>query len=162
GLTALCAPTVNSYKRLCAGAARSGSTWVPGLALYGDNNRSTLARITAGRIEWRVPDGTCNPYLALAGVIAAGLDGIERGLDPGAPVDGDIGSWSAEQCERHGSARLPATLAEAVGALAADPLLGRALGGTVIEQFVAIKHDEWSDYRRRVSEWEFEHTLWRY
>lgn len=162
GLTALCAPTVNSYKRLCAGAARSGSTWVPGLALYGDNNRSTLARITAGRIEWRVPDGTCNPYLALAAVIAAGLDGVERELDPGAPVEGDIGLWSVEQHQQHLCARLPATLAEAVGALAADEILCGAVGDTVMAQFVAIKQNEWSDYRRRVSEWEFEHTLWRY
>lgn len=162
GLTALCAPTVNSYKRLCAGAARSGSTWVPGLALYGDNNRSTLARITAGRIEWRVPDGTCNPYLALAGIIAAGLDGVDRALDPGKPVVGDIGLWSAEQQNEHANARLPATLAEAVAALATDELLRFSVGETVIDQFVKIKQEEWLDYRRRVSEWEFEHTLWRY
>lgn len=162
GLTALCAPTVNSYKRLCAGAARSGSTWVPGLALYGDNNRSTLARITAGRIEWRIPDGTCNPYLALAGVIAAGLDGVERGLDPGEPTDGDIGLWSADRHAQHASARLPTTLAEAVAALAGDKTLCSAVGDTVTAQFVAIKQDEWLDYRRRVSAWEFEHTLWRY
>lgn len=161
-LTALCAPTVNSYKRLCAGAARSGSTWVPGLALYGDNNRSTLARITASRIEWRVPDGTCNPYLALAAIIAAGLDGVDRALDPGDPVVDDTGLWSDAQRQQHAGARLPATLAEAVDALAADECLRNAVGTRITSAFISIKTQEWTDYRRRISDWEFEHTLWRY
>lgn len=161
-LTALCAPTVNSYKRLCAGAARSGSTWVPGLALYGDNNRSTLARITASRVEWRVPDGTCNPYLGIAAIIAAGLDGVERALDPGEPVLEDVGEWSVERHASYAGARLPATLAEAIAALEADERLRAALGEPVCAQFMTIKRQEWTDYRRRISEWEFAHTLSRY
>ncbi|MFN3988078.1 MAG: type III glutamate--ammonia ligase [Rhodocyclaceae bacterium] len=161
-LTALCAPTVNSYKRPCAGAARSGSTWVPGLALYGDNNRSTLARITASRVEWRVPDGTCNPYLGIAAIIAAGLDGVERALDPGEPVLEDVGEWSVERHASYAGARLPATLAEAIAALEADERLRAALGEPVCAQFMTIKRQEWTDYRRRISEWEFAHTLSRY
>ena len=86
-LAAVCAPTVNSYKRLVVGRALSGATWAPAYVAYGDNNRTACVRIPGGRLELRLPDSGCNPYLALAAVVAAGLDGIERKLDPGEPTN---------------------------------------------------------------------------
>ena len=86
---ALSAPTVSSYKRLVIGAPTSGATWAPAYVTYGWNNRTMMLRIPeAGRIEDRTVDGSCNPYLAAAAILAAGLDGIENGIDPGDPTDG--------------------------------------------------------------------------
>ena len=83
---AVTAPTVNSYKRLKLGSTTTGATWSPVWISYGYNNRTQMLRIPGpGRIEDRTIDGACNPYLAAAAVLAAGLDGIERGLDPGEP-----------------------------------------------------------------------------
>src|SRR5205085_394773 len=83
---AITAPTVNSYKRLVVGAPTSGATWAPAYISYGYNNRTQMLRIPdAGRIEDRTVDGSCNPYLAATAMLAAGLDGIERQLDPGDP-----------------------------------------------------------------------------
>ena len=82
-LCALAAPTVNSYKRLTVGESLSGTTWAPAYVAHGPNNRTALVRTLPARFEWRLPDASANPYLACAGLIAAGLDGIERGLDPG-------------------------------------------------------------------------------
>ncbi len=85
---ALTAPTVSSYKRLVIGAPTSGATWAPAYVTYGWNNRTMMLRIPdGGRIEDRTVDGSCNPYLAATAVLAAGMDGIERGLDPGDPTD---------------------------------------------------------------------------
>ncbi|MBT6116961.1 MAG: DEAD/DEAH box helicase, partial [Rhodospirillaceae bacterium] len=83
GLCALGAPTVNSYKRLVVGDALSGATWAPAYISFGDNNRSSMLRVPYGRLELRTADGGCNPYLAIAGALAAGLDGIDNDLDPG-------------------------------------------------------------------------------
>ena len=80
GLTALAAPSINSYKRLVVGRALSGATWAPAYVAYGDNNRTAMVRIPGDRLELRLPDGSCNAYLTTAAIIAAGLDGIERNL----------------------------------------------------------------------------------
>jgi glutamine synthetase len=85
-LCALAAPTVNSYKRLVVGESLSGTSWAPAYVAHGPNNRTALVRTLNGRFEWRVPDASANPYLATAALIAAGLDGIERGLTPPDPV----------------------------------------------------------------------------
>ena len=88
---AVTAPTVNSYKRLVVGAPTSGATWAPAYVSYGYNNRTQMLRIPdAGRIEDRTVDGSCNPYLAATAMLAAGLDGIERGLDPGEPNSANL------------------------------------------------------------------------
>jgi glutamine synthetase len=149
-LCALAAPTVNSYKRLVTGNSISGATWAPTAINYGPDNRTSMVRATHGRIELRVPDPSCNPYLALAAVIAAGLDGIERKLHPGAPsvddleADGNAGALPA----------LPQDLGAALAALQADTALADALGGAAIANFLALKGEEWQAYRRHVSEWE--------
>jgi glutamine synthetase len=156
-LTALCAPTVNSYKRLLCAESLSGTSWAPSTIAYGDNNRTTVARTVYQRIEWRLPDSAANPYLALAGVIAAGLDGIERGLDPGEPLNRDVYLMSAE--ERAGLPLLPQNLGLAVDALERDTVLGNALGQGFIEQFVGLKRAEWAEYSQQVTPWELKRYL---
>ena len=107
GLTAVTCPTVNSYKRVSAGAPTSGAAWAPAFVTYGGNNRTQMIRVPDGnRIEIRVVDGLANPYLALTGLLAAGLDGVDRGLDPGEPNMENLFEPDPErgQRARHGAA----------------------------------------------------------
>jgi len=101
-LTALCAPSVNSYKRLVVGRSLSGATWAPAFISYGDNNRTSMVRIPFGRIELRLTDSCANPYLATAAVIAAGLDGIDRKLEPGEPHNFNHYTASPEELQARG------------------------------------------------------------
>jgi glutamine synthetase len=120
GLQAVLAPTVNSYKRTRARTTASGATWSPNVASFGGNDRTHLIRVPDGsRIELRGSDGSANPYLALAGVLAAGLDGMDRGLHPGAPC--------APGTRPPDAVALPPTLLHAVEALEADPVVMAAL-----------------------------------
>ncbi len=152
-LTALCAPTINSYKRLVVGQSVTGATWAPAYISYGNNNRSCMVRIPEGRIELRLPDGACNPYLATAAMIAAGLDGIDRALDPGEPNNFNLYDLSAAQLAEQGIGTLPQSLFDAVAALESDPVLCEQLG-PVVAEFARIKKSEHSDYMRHVSDWE--------
>jgi glutamine synthetase len=103
-LCALAAPTVNSYKRLTVGESLSGTTWAPAYIAHGPNNRTALVRTLPGRFEWRLPDASANPYLATAALIAAGLDGIDRQLDPGPAVTDDLFAWPLARCASAASA----------------------------------------------------------
>lgn len=161
-LTVLCAPTVNSYKRLMCGQSLSGTSWAPAFIGYGDNNRTVAARVVHGRIEWRIPDSAANPYLALAGVIAAGLDGVERRLDPGHPVNLDVYEMNDAERAELGLRRLPQTLGEAAAALRADTVLTQALGRSIVQEFVALKSAEWNEYSQHVSTWETTRYLNRF
>ncbi len=152
-LAALCAPTVNSYKRLVVGRSLTGATWAPAYISYGNNNRSSMVRIPGGRLELRLPDGACNPYLATAAVIAAGLDGIENNLDPGSPHNMNLYELSPEELKAQGISILPQNLHEALLALERDDVLCRALG-PVVGEFLKLKHMEWVEYMRHVSDWE--------
>jgi glutamine synthetase len=145
-LTALSAPTVNSYKRLVRQGALPDITWAPTTAAYGDNDRSCMLRLPRSRrcIENRVPDISCNPYLALAMHVAAVLDGVERGLDPGEPGVGG---------------RLPRTLLEAAEALAADSLALDVLGPELHRDLVAAQVREWDEYHSLVAPWELDRYL---
>jgi glutamine synthetase len=154
-LSALCAPTVNSYKRLLCAESLSGTSWAPATIAYGDNNRTTVARVVYGRIEWRLPDSAANPYLALAAVIAAGLDGIERGLDPGEPVNADLYEAGA----RGGLTLLPQNLGLACDALEQDTVLATALGASFVAEFVRLKRAEWAEYSQQVCAWELTRYL---
>jgi glutamine synthetase len=155
-LTALAAPTVNSYKRLTVGTSITGTTWAPAYVAHGYNNRTALVRTLAGRLEWRAPDASANPYLMLAGLIAAGLDGIERQLDPGPSFADDLFELSLPQIRERGIGLLPQTLGEAVDALEADSVISGALGPTLARQFITLKREEQLAYARHVSGWEFE------
>ena len=157
-LTALCAPTINSYKRLVVGRSLTGATWAPAYISYGDNNRSTMVRVPKGRLELRLPDGACNPYLATAAVIAAGLDGIDRQLDPGAPRNVNLYDWSEAQLQEAGIGLLPQNLSAALDALDADALIKDALG-PVADEFLKLKRMEWLEYMRHVSDWEIKQYL---
>jgi glutamine synthetase len=158
-LTALCAPCVNSYKRLVVGRSFSGATWAPAYVSYGDNNRTSMVRIPYGRIELRVPDSSANPYLATAAVIAAGLDGIDRRLEPGEPNNFNHYDLTAEQLRERGIEVLPQSLTDALDALQDDALFGQALGADFLKEFVRIKRMEWVEYHRHVSDWEVQRYL---
>jgi glutamine synthetase len=157
-LAALCNPTVNSYKRLVVGRSLTGATWAPAYISYGDNNRSTMVRIPGERIELRLPDGACNPYLATAAVIAAGLDGIDRALSPGPASNENLYDWSPAQLKEHGIGILPQNLEKALDALESDRLICDALG-PVADEFLKLKRMEWLEYMRHVSDWEMKNYL---
>lgn len=153
-LTAVCAPTVNSYKRLVVGRSLSGATWAPAFIAYGDNNRTACVRIPYGRIEMRLPDGAANPYLAGAAIAAAGLDGIDRKMDPGEPLNVNLYELTTEEIAARGIKVLPQSLHEALHALEQDEVVKGGLGTELAEEFVKVKRMEWVEYSRHVSEWE--------
>ncbi len=157
-LTALACPTINSYKRLVVGRSLTGATWAPAYISYGDNNRSTMVRIPKGRLELRLPDGSCNPYLTTAAVIAAGLDGIDRELHPGPAHNENLYDLSPTQLRERGIAVLPQNLDRAIDALEADALILDALGPVGCE-FIRLKRMEWIEYMRHVSDWEIKSYL---
>ena len=157
-LAAICAPTVNSYKRLVVGRSLTGATWAPAYISYGDNNRSSMVRIPGGRLELRLPDGACNPYLATAAVIAAGLDGIEHKLDPGEPHNVNLYELTDAELKKEKISILPQNLHEALTALEKDKVIRDGLG-PVADEFLKLKHMEWVEYMRHVSEWEIESYL---
>ncbi|MEI6803767.1 MAG: type III glutamate--ammonia ligase [Burkholderiales bacterium] len=154
-LSAICAPTVNSYKRLASSSVASGTTWSPVWKSYGDNNRTCVVRTVAGRIEWRLPDPSCNPYAAIAATLAAGLDGVDRALVPPEPVAGDLYEQRAQGLPM--PPRLPASLDAALSALEADTAMRSAVGSAFCEQFLSLKRAEWDAYSQHVSDWELEH-----
>jgi glutamine synthetase len=153
-LCAVAAPTVNSYKRLVVGRALSGATWAPAYIAYGDNNRTACVRVPHGRLEIRLPDSACNPYLVSAALIAAGLDGIDRKLDPGPPQNINLYQLSMEDLAAKGIKLLPQSLNEAVDALEADTVIRDGLGADLAHEFIRLKRMEWTEYSRHVSDWE--------
>jgi len=157
-LAAICNPTVNSYKRLVVGNSLTGATWAPAYISYGDNNRSTMVRMPGERIEMRLPDGACNPYLATAAVIAAGLDGVDKNLAPGDPVNENLYDWTPSQLAEHGIGVLPQNLSQALDALESDHVIRDALG-PVVDEFIKLKRMEWVEYMRHVSDWELKTYL---
>ena len=159
GLAALCAPSVKSYARLVVGRALSGATWAPAFISYGDNNRTSMVRVPYGHLELRLPDSSCNPYLAGAAMIAAGLDGIDRELDPGPPHNVNFYEMSEKELRRQKVKLLPQNLGEALDALAADKFFAAALGPEIIGEFLELKRMEWIEYSRHVSDWEIERYL---
>jgi glutamine synthetase len=157
-LCAVFAPTVNSYKRLVRRGAMSYFTWAPVFNSYGSNNRTNSVRVPSGggRCESRNADGAVNPYLAAALVLAAGLEGIREGLDPGNPNEDNLYDISEAERAKRGIEFLPQTLQEAVAAFAADPLVEQALGKELKDEFIRYKTAEWEEYHLTVSKWEVE------
>jgi glutamine synthetase len=156
-LTALFTPTVNSFKRINAAPTVSGATWSPNAISYGANNRTHMVRIPeAGRFELRLMDGAANPYLLQAGVLAGGLDGITRQLDPGRRLDINMYEPGAAPAD---IPRLPLNLLDALRAFEISMPLRKALGSDFVDSYVKLRMAQWSDYMRHLSEWEREHTL---
>ncbi len=162
-LCAVTSPTVNCYKRLQVGAAltgsRSGFTWVPAFVTYGDNNRTQMLRIPeGGHVEDRTVSSACNPYLAIAAYLAAGLDGIARKLDPGEPNLGNLYESSLATMAERGIKTLPQSLPEALNHLEADAVVREGLG-PIAGEFLDLKWEEWREYHSQVESWEIRRYL---
>ncbi len=158
-LCAFAAPTVNSYKRLIVGSSMSGATWSPAYISYGDNNRSAMIRVPYGRLEYRLADGSCNPYLVHAALIAAGLDGIERRLVAGEPQNINHYGQTQHALAKLGIDMLPQNLSEALSALDENSVLRGALGDRLIDEFIRVKRMEWIESQSQVSDWELNHYV---
>jgi glutamine synthetase len=164
-LIALTSPTVNCYKRLQVGPAltgtRSGFTWTPAFITYGDNNRTQMFRTPDDdRFEDRTVSAACNPYLAMAAYVKAGLDGIRRKLDPGEPNIGqNMYEMDLAEIRRRKIGLVPQSLPEALDALEADPVIQSALGEPLYQEFMRLKRVEWFQYHRTVSPWEVDRYL---
>jgi len=161
---AVTAPTVTSYKRLVVGAPTSGATWAPAYVSYGYNNRTQMLRIPGpGRIEDRTVDGSCNPYLAATVVLAAGLDGIERGLDPGEPNALNLYETDEAQRKELGIDVLPANLLDATRELERCDVmraaLGRARDEDYLDYYVSCKRREWQQAHEQITKWELDRYL---
>ncbi len=157
-LCAIAAPTVNSYKRLLPGR------WNSDARTYGPGNRGAAIRIPdergrATRIELRMPDNACNIYLLLGCVVAAGMDGIERKADPGAPLLFDASKMSDRERVSQGLKLLPRSLGEALSELEKDNLFKKTLGEELFEEYVAQRSFEVSQAADQVTEWEVSHFL---
>lgn len=161
-LTAIAAPTVNSYRRLRVGACRSGTGWAPACVSHGHDNRTALMRTLHDRFEWRLPDSSTNPYLALAGLIAAGLDGIDRALVLPPPVEDDLYELTPAEWTARGLDHLPPDLGQAVAALQADEVVRAALGPALTAEFVRLKRAEHDAWCVHVSDWERERYVDRF
>ncbi len=151
-------PLVNSYKRLVPGYE------APVYIAWSERNRSPLIRVPAvrgagTRIELRNPDPACNPYLALSVVLAAGIDGVEKGLEPPEPVTDNIYEMTEEEKDARGIDSLPGNLSEALQELVRDPVIVDALGPHIMEYFIRAKKAEWDKYRMVVHQWELDEYL---
>lgn len=154
-LTSITNPSVNSYKRLVPG-------WeAPVYIAWAKYNRSSLIRIPATsskalRLEYRCPDASCNPYLAFAVMLAAGLDGIKRKLVPPPPVEKDIYHMSVDERKALNIESLPGNLKEALDEAERDPIIIKTLGKYLFEKFISLKRKEWENYSTQVHPWELE------
>ena len=156
-LTAIFNPTVNSYKRIDAQVTTSGATWSPNAVTYGGNNRTHMVRIPdRGRFELRLMDGAANPYLMQAGVLAAGLDGVENERDPGKRLD--INMYTDGHKIR-GLRRLPANLLDAIRLFEKSKVLRSGLGDALVDSYSKLKYQDWRSYSSAISQWERDHTL---
>lgn len=157
-LCAAFAPTVNSYKRLIRRGAMGYYSWAPVFNSFGTNNRTNSVRVPmgGGRCESRNADSACNPYLAGALVLAAGLEGIRENLDPGPPQSENLYEFTDAELAARGIEPLPKTLAEAVAAFADDPFVEKTLGRGLRDEFITCKQAEWEAYHLTVSQWEID------
>lgn len=158
GITFIANPTVNSYKRIVPGYE------APVYISWALRNRSALIRIPsatgiARRIEFRSPDPSCNPYLAFAVILAAGIDGIKNKIDPGEPTNFDIYNMTEEERRKLGIESLPGNLMEAMDEFLKDDVLKSALSEHVIEKLIEAKKEEWDSFRTHVTDWEIERYL---
>ena len=155
-IMATVAPQVNSYKRLVKQGSMSGFTWAPIFACYGNNNRTNAMRIPkgGGRVELRAADSACNPYLGAAMCLAAGLQGIEEGLDPGEPNTDNMYLANARELKKRKISMLPRTLDEAGTEFEKDPISKPVFGEAMFASWSEYKRDEWLSYLNHVSDWE--------
>jgi glutamine synthetase len=153
-LVAIGCPSINSYKRMQPGF------FAPTHAIWGRDNRSALVRVVSSgrhgqRVEFRAADGTCNPFLLGAALLAAGLDGVRRKLDPGEAVSEDVARWTAVDLAKRGIVRTPWSLDRALDALEDDEALAQVLGQDLVQAFLYVKRSENAKYSAYVSDWEY-------
>lgn len=158
GFTAITNPLVNSYKRLTPGYE------APVYIAWSERNRSPLVRVPAARgvgtrAELRSPDPSCNPYLAFAVILKAGIDGIKKQIDPGGPVSKNIYTMSQEEKKSLGIESLPFTLDEALLELDKDEVIKSALTNHILKNYIKAKREECENYRMRVHQWELDRYL---
>ena len=160
-LSALFAPSVNSYKRLVPGYE------APVYIAWSRRNRSALVRVPlyhpgkelATRAELRCPDPSCNPYLTFAALLQAGLEGIEKGYELPDPIESNLYDLSESERAAMGVGQLPETLGEAIEEMSQSALIERALGEHIFSRYIDLKRAEWSDYRVQVTPWELDRYL---
>ena len=162
-LCAVTSPTVNCYKRLQLGSglysSRSGYTWTPAFITYGDNNRTQMIRTAGpGHFEDRTVSAGCNPYLALAAYVAAGIDGVKRKIDPGDPNVANMYERPLQEVREQGIDILPQSLWESVQELQQDEVVKGALG-VIADEFIELKIKEWQNYDQQVTPWEIDEYL---
>ena len=160
-MTALTNPLVNSYKRLIAGYE------APVYIAWSARNRSPLIRVPAARglatrLELRSPDPSCNPYLALAAILAAGLEGIENKIQPPQPSNINIFHMTPEERRTHGITELPCSLDEAVDEMSKSSFIREVLGDHIFNKYIEAKREECNDYKTRVTKWELDSYLMKY
>jgi glutamine synthetase len=160
-ITAITNPLVNSYKRLVPDYE------APVYIAWSARNRSPLIRIPAAkgeatRLELRSPDPSCNPYLAFAVILAAGLDGIKNKIQPPPPTDKNIFRMTREERIKEGIESLPASLEEAINEMEKSELIRETLGEHIFTKYIEAKRKEWEDYRTKITPWEIEHYLTKY
>jgi len=161
GMSAITNPLVNSYKRLVPGYE------APVYIAWSGKNRSPLVRVPASRgagtrIELRCPDPSANPYLVLACLLSAGLEGIKNNLIPPASIERNIFAMTAEERETEGIDSLPGTLEEAISYMKENELVKEALGAHTFEKYIEAKEAEWDEYKSKVHDWEIEKYLKKY
>lgn len=180
-IVAVTCPIVNSYKRLIKTGSMTGFTWAPIFISYGGNNRTHMMRVpmvrpqiedapnvhkgvylSGARIECRAVDPSLNPYLGAAMMLGAGLEGIERDLDPGDPINLNMYALSNAELAARGVRRLPRTLLEACEALAEDSLGKTVLGEELHQGFIDVKEREWWGFHNVISKWEYDNYLTKF
>ncbi len=160
-IAAITNPIVNSYKRLVPGYE------APVYIAWSARNRSPLIRIPASRglstrLEIRCPDPSCNPYLAIAAILTAGLDGIEGKIVPPPSTDKNIFHMTGAERISEGIDALPGSLEEAICEMKKSDIARKVLGSHVYEKFVEAKEEEWDNYRTKISKWEIDHYLTKF
>ncbi|OEF96275.1 type I glutamate--ammonia ligase [Desulfuribacillus alkaliarsenatis] len=160
-ITAITNSTVNSYKRLVPGYD------APIYIAWSSKNRGAFIRVPekkelSTRIELRSPDAACNPYLALAVMLRAGLEGIKKKLTPPEPINTNVYSFTDEEKKAKGIEMLPLSIGEALGHLESDEIIKNAIGFYISEQFISLKKREWSDYLATVHHWERDYYISKY
>ena len=159
GLSVLVSPTVNSYKRLVPGFE------APVYIAWGHRNRSTLLRVptyrerNGARFEYRAPDPSCNPYIAIAGIVKAGMEGVRKELELPPEIRENIYKLSKEERNIRGIETLPENLGEAVKALQTDPIVSNSMTDHTLQRFIEIKNQEWMDYTTQITDWDWERYL---
>ncbi len=156
-LTSIFNPTVNSYKRINAPVTMSGATWAPNTITWGGNNRTNMVRIPEdNRIEFRLADGSTNPYMAPAALLACGLQGIKNKVDPGKPCHVDM---YTEGHKVRGAKKLPLNMLDAIRLTEKSKFVREAMGSELIDAYLKLKKVEWNQYSHHLTQWERDNTL---